>query len=1121
MRRFRVVRLASAVCLAFAVIGTGLAAAAAPAPPDPSQDEGRLLRFPALSKDSIAFVYGGDIWIIPRSGGVARQLTTDSGIEWFPRFSPGGDLLAFTGEYDGNRDVYVIPSSGGEPKRLTWWRDVGQQNERAGPNNEVLGWTRDGRRVLFRSRHQAWESRAGRHYTVGLEGGPPEPLIIPEGGLASFSPDGGKLVYNRIFRNFRTWKRYRGGMTQNLWIYDLKANTLEKLTENDSTSTDPMWVGDKVYCTSDREHTANIFEIDVKTRQARKLTDFKEYDVRWASDGPGGIVYENGGYIHLLDLATGKSSRIVIRIPGDRRFTRPEYVTPGGMVTSYALGPEGKRAVLAARGDVFTVPAEKGNTRNLTGTPGAHERDASWSPDGRFIAYLSDETGEYEIWLAAQDGKAKPTRLTTDGEVYRFAPAWSPDSKKLAFADKDLKLYVLDVDSRKLTLADQAKYWEITDYVWSPDSRWLAYSKQNLDGARQVHLYSLESSKVTRVTSELTHSQDPAFDPKGRYLYFVSSRDLNAALGFADLSYVYLQTNRLYALTLRADLASPFAPESDEVKPDGEKKEGEKKEGEKKESEAGKDDAAKKDEGAKKPVEPLKIDLDGIEQRIVGFPIEPGDYDTPRVAGDLVFYMTRPEARLTGGPEPPSSSLKVFDMEKRKETVLLAGIDGYDLSPDGSKLIYAAGDKYGIVDAKAASAKVGDGPLALGGLQMKVDHRAEWRQIFDEAWRLERDFFYAPNMHGVDWKQMKEKYGALVPYVAHRSDLTYILGELIGELNAGHTYVGGGEAPRAKNVPLALLGVDYELDAASGRYRISRVLEGQNWNQKRRSPLTEPGSVVPKESYILRIDGADLKLPLTPDELLENKADRSVTLLVNDRPSEEGAREVTVKPIADEEDLRYYDRIEANRRKVEAATGSRVAYLHIPDMGGDGLNEFVRQFYPQIRKEGLIVDVRNNGGGFVSEMILERLRRVLAGMGSSRNAGDYTYPSQVFYGPMVCLINHYSASDGDIFPYYFKKYGLGPLIGTRTWGGVVGIRGGHGLIDGGYVTMPEFGNFDMESRWSIEGHGVDPDIEVDNRDDLVVQGRDPQLEKGIDVVMEQIRKNSRKLPPRPPYPMKN
>ncbi len=1092
--------------------------AATPAPvPDPSREEGRLMRFPALSKDSIAFVYAGDLWTVPRSGGVARQITTDAGLEWFPRYSPDGRFIAFTGEYDGNRDVYVIPAEGGEPKRLTWWVDVGQQNERAGPNNIVLGWTRDGKRVLFRSRHYAWESRAARLYTIGLDGGLPQPLAVPEGGLAAYSPDGNRIVYNRIFRNFRTWKRYRGGMTQNLWIYDLKAARLDKLTENDNTSTDPMWIGDKIYCTSDREHTANLFEIDPATKAARRVTDHREYDVRWASDGPGGIVYENGGYLHVLDLASGKSAKVSIRIPAERRLTRPEYVSVSDRITEYALAPEGKRAVIVARGEVFSVPAEKGNTRNLTGTSGAHEKGASWSPDGRHIAYLSDVTGEDEVFIAPQEGKAEPQRLTGDGDAFRFAPAWSPDSKKIAFADKSLKLFVLDVETKKITTADQAKEGEIRDYAWSPDSRWVAYSKPDKQGFSQVYLYSLESGKAARVTSELNDSVAPAFDPNGRYLYLLSNRDLNPALGAFDFSYVYRNPTKIYALTLRADLPSPFAPESDEVKVAEEGKEGEKK------GEPAKEEGKKEEKPEpKKPPEPIKVDLAGIEERIVPFPMQAGGYDNLRVGKGAIFYVSRSGGDFDGTGGETVSELRIFDLEKRKDQTYMVGVEGFDLSPDGSKIIYRAGKTYGIVEAKAgATPKSGDGALNLDGLQMRLDRRAEWRQIFDEVWRRQRDFFYAANMHGVDWKEMKERYGALLPHVAHRSDLTYILGEMIGELNTGHTYVGGGDWPKAKSVPIGLLGADYELDSASGRYRIAKVLQGQNWFEKRRSPLTEPGATVAAGSYVLKIDGVTLQAPATPDELLENKTGRTVTLLVSDKSSEEGAREVTVKPLTDEEDLRYYDQIESNRKKVEAATEGRVGYVHIPDMGRDGLNEFVRQYYPQIRKEGLIVDVRNNGGGFVSQLILERLRRVLAGMGSSRNFGDNTYPAQVFYGPMVCLINHYAASDGDIFPYYFRKYGLGPLIGTRTWGGVVGIRGIVPLVDGGYITSPEFAEFDLESRWVMEGHGVDPDIEVDNRDDLVMQGHDPQLEKGIEVVMEGIRKNPKKLPPRPPDPIKN
>ncbi len=1069
----------------------------------------RLLQFPTLSRDSIAFTFAGDIWTVPRQGGTARRLTSDAGLEIMPRYSPDSRWIAFTGQYDGNRDVYVIPAEGGVPKRLTFWTDTGQPSERAGPNNMVIGWTPDGTRILFRSRHQAWEDRSGRLFTIGLDGGLPEALPMPEGGLAAFSPDGRKLVYNRIWRNFRTWKRYRGGMTQNLWIYDIPGNALEKLTENDNISTEPIWIGDRIYFDSDRDKVCNLFSVDPLTKSVAKLTDHRDYDVRWASGGPGGIVYENGGAIYLYDLAAGKSARVEIRVPSERLAARPGQIPLAEAITEFGLSPDGKRALFVARGEILTVPAEKGNTRNLTNTSGAHERGAAWSPDGRSIAWLSDQTGEDEIWIGPQDRSAPARRLTADGHGWRFPPVWSPDSRSLAFADKDLRLFVVDIASGRVTQADRAKEAEIRDYAWSPDGRWLAYTKQDPQQMRQVYLYSLDKGTVTRVTSEMTDNGSPVFDPDGRYLYFLSDRDLNASIGAFDLSYVYNNTTRIYALTLRADLPSPFAPESDEVTIGGEEKE-------KKTGAAGKE--------APKGLAPIRIDLDGIEARIAVFPIEPGTLSHLSATRTAVYYVADPSPTLNeGGDEEPKSVLHAFNLDDRKDAALIADIGEYELSADGGKAIYAAGKQYGIIDAKpgAAPVKVGEGALKLDGMSMDLDPPAEWRQIFDEAWRLERDFFYVPNMHGVDWPAMKRKYGALLPDVAHRSALTYLIGELIGELSAGHAYVGGGDMPKAKTVPIALLGADYALDPKSGRTRIARVLQGQNWVEARRSPLTEPGIGVPEGSFILAIDGIDLRPPRTPDQLLENRTGGTVTLTVSNRPDEAGARRVTVRPLADEGGLRYFDRIETNRLKVDRATGGTVGYVHIPDMGGEGLNEFVRQYYPQIRKQGLIIDVRNNGGGFVSEMILERLRRVLAGLGNSRNGGISTYPSQAFYGPMVCLINHYSASDGDVFAYFFRKYGLGPLIGTRTWGGVVGIRGYSPLVDGGYVTRPEFGTYGLEGRWIIEGHGVDPDIEVDNRDDLVVKGRDPQLEKGIEVVMEAIRGNPKALPPVPPPPVKN
>jgi len=1072
-----------------------------------SSTESRLMRFPDISKDHIVFVYGGDLWLVAREGGIARKITNHEGLEWFPKFSPDGKWIAFTAEYDGNADVYLIPSEGGEPRRLTYSTDGPGGAERMGPNNEVMCWTLDSKYVIYRSRHESISPWYGRLYKVGVEGGFPEPLPLPEGGLTTFSPDGKKIAYNRNFREFRTWKRYRGGQAQDIWIYDFEKNTIENITNNEAQDDFPMWYGDKIYFASDRDHTTNIFVYDLKTKQTKKITNHTEYDVKWPSLGADAIVYENGGYLYVLDLKTEQTKKVSVEIPSDLILVRPRYITVSENATDYSLSPDGKRALFGARGEIFTVPAEKGNTRNLTNTSGARERSSSWSPDGKWIAYISDASGEDEIYIVPQDGKGSAVRITTDGNAFRFAPVWSPDSKKLAYADKNLKLFYVDVDEKEPVLIDTARYGEITQYDWSPDSKWVAYAKVEENRNASIFLYSLEQKRITRVTSDLTSDWEPTFDPEGKYLYFFSRRDFNAVLGNFEASYTYNRMTRIYLVTLQADAPSPFAPQSDEVeikKPDEQTKEKEK---------------GKEEKETKEKKKELRIELEGIQDRVAVLPITAGEYRGMRVAKGKVFYLSFATSGLSGPASSEKTTLHVFDMEKRKDSEFLSPVDGYDISHNGEKIIYKSGSTYGIVETKG-SPKVGDGSLNLSDMQMKLNPREEWKQIFDDVWRQERDFFYASNMVGVDWKAIRERYSQLVPYVAHRSDLTYILGEMIGELCTSHTYVGGGDMPRPKTVSIGHLGVIFEPDQASGYYRIKTILRGENWKEDTRSPLTEPGVNVKEGEYIVAIDGKNLRYPTNPYSLLENTVGKIVTLKVSSKPSDVGAREVMVKPIANEFGLYYHTWVENNRKKVEQATNGRVGYIHIPDMGAPGLNEFVKTYYAQIRKEGLIVDVRYNGGGFVSQMIIERLRRVILQMVSSRNAADGTYPGAVFTGSMVCLINKYSASDGDIFPYAFKQAGLGPLIGERTWGGVVGIRGNIGLVDGGYITRPEFARFSLEGQWIMENHGVDPDIPVDNLPNLVMKGQDPQLEKAIEVIMKDITEHPRKLPERPPYPIK-
>ncbi len=1064
-------------------------------------EEGRLMRFPDIHKDKIVFVYAGDLWLVSSQGGIARRLTTHQGLELFPKFSPDGKWIAFTAQYDGNTDVYVIQSEGGEPKRLTFYPGFENTSERHGFDDMVLGWHPDNQRILFRSWRDSYNGWFQRLFTIHKDGGFPEVLPLPEGGLTCFSPDGDKIAYNRIFRNFRTWKRYKGGLAQDIWIYDLKKNEVERITDYEGTDTYPMWHQDKIYFGSDRDHTMNIFCYDLKTKETKKVTDHQEFDVNWPSLGPETIVYENGGYLYVLDLATEQTKKIAVQIPDDAVLARPEIESVSDYITDFTVSPDAKRALIVARGDVFTIPEKKGNTRNLSNSSGSKEKNAVWSPDGEWIAFISDKTGEDELYIISQDGKGKEIRITNDGHVYRFLPVWSPDSKKLLFADKNYKLFYVDIEIKKISLIDSSLVWRIREYSWSPDSRWVTYVKLADNQMCSVFLYSVEKGKVFRVTEDFTYDREPVFDPEGKYLYFLSRRDFNAAIGNMDFNFTYNEMTQIYVVTLQAGTPSPLAPESDEVEIKEEKEETE-----------------KPKEKKEKEIKEIKIDLEGIGDRVVALPTGPGNYQNLKAAKGKIFYLSHPTGTLTG--DRPKKTLHIFDMEERKEQELLSEIDDYDLSFDGKKIIYKSGKKYGIIEAKPGAHKVGDGELNLSQMEMKVDRKKEWEQIFNEVWRWQRDFFYDPNMHGVDWNLMRERYGQLVPYVAHRYDLTYILGEMIGELCCSHDYVGGGDKPEVKLIQTGLLGVDFEPDTLSGFYKIKRILAGENWKENFRSPLTEPGIQVKEGEYLIAVNDQLLKYPLNPYAPFENTVGQTVTLKVNSKPSLDGVREVEVKPIKSEFNLRELNWIKTNRVKVEKATNGKVGYIFLPDMGGGGLNEFAKTFFAQVDKEGLIIDVRYNGGGFVSQMILERLRRVLKGMAASRGPFNWTYPDRVFNGHMVCIINSYSASDGDYFPYYFREYGLGTIVGTRSWGGVVGFDDVGRLVDKGYIIAPQTAPFGLEGEWIMENYGVDPDIEVDNKPDLVVQGKDPQLEKAIEIIMKKIKEEPKKLPQRPTYPIK-
>ncbi len=1080
------------------------------------QREARLLRFPDIHGDRIVFVYAGDIWIVPAEGGVAHRLTTHEGLELFPKFSPDGLWIAFSAEYGGNRQVYVMPAAGGTPRQLTFYNDVGAMPPRGGWDYWVLDWTPDGKKILFRANRLPWSERMGRPYLVPVDGGMEEPLPVPESGGGMFSPDGTKLVYAPIDREFRTWKRYRGGRAQDIWIYDLAAGTAEPITDFEGTDNQPMWVDDTIYFTSDRERTLNLYAYDPATRATRKVTHHDDFDVLWPAAGQDAIVYECGGYLYRFDPESERSERVPVRLTGDYLLTRPGYRNVQEQISDSGLSPSGKRAVFTARGEVFTVPAEKGPVRNLTRTPGVRELSAAWSPDGRWIAYLSDETGEYEIHLSAQDGSGEARRVTTDGDAWRFPPVWSPDGKKLAFGDTRERLRYVEVESGRVVEVDRSAYNDIATYAWSPDSRWLAYSKAGETQFSSLYVFSLEEGRFHRLTDGTSDAREPVFDPQGRYLYFLSDRDFDITFSGFEFNYLYSDPTRVYAAILKKDGPPLLAPKSDEEEPEveGEAEEGEKagKEGTARgEAKRGDREAAAgedEDEETKEPVR-VEIDFDGLADRVVALPGDPGAYRSLAATEEAVFYLVGEEG---------DTRLERFSLEDEETKTVLKGIAAYVLSGDGKKVLYQQGDKYGIVDAEADQS-TGEGLLDLSGLEAWVDPRAEWRQIFVDGWRLLRDWFYDPATHGLDWPAMREKYGPLVEHVAHRADLDYILGELGGELNAGHVYVEWGDFPRPERRDNGLLGAEIAAHE-SGYFRVAKIYRGENWHEDFRSPLTEAGVEVREGDLILAVDGRSTREVRNFYELLQNRAGKIVTLLVNDRPDRAGAREERVRPIAGETNLRYLDWARSRRELVDRLSAGRIGYIHLPDTAFDGNRELHKWFYPQAHREALILDVRYNGGGFIPDRMIELLARTQLSFWARRGIQPFPTPSYAHRGPKVCLINAYAGSGGDAFPYYFRKLGLGPLIGRRTWGGLIGLSGNPELMDGGTINVPTFRFFDTEGQWAVEGIGVAPDIDVLDRPDLVAKGRDPTLEKAVEVLLEELRRSppppiETPAPPRP------
>ncbi|HXV15375.1 MAG TPA: S41 family peptidase [Gemmatimonadaceae bacterium] len=1099
--RTAIVRLAAFVAL-FGIAGS-------------AEAQTKLLRFPAIHGDRITFTYGGDLWTASAGGGTATRLTTHPGLELFAHFSPDGQWIAFTGQYEGDEQVYVVPSFGGSPKQLTFYPSGGPRAERWGYDNQVYGWTNDGSRILFRASRGSWTLSQTRLYTVSPNGGSAVPLPMPLAGSGAYSPDGKKIVYSKVFRDFRPEKRYSGGLANYLAIFDFAGNSAKTITRGPRSERDAMWIGDKIYYNSDKDGTFNIYAYDVPSGTTTQLTHSTTWDVRWPSADPqtGKIIYELAGELSILDTKTGQSTPIHVNVIDDGVNSRPSRVSASGQVESFGLSPKGERAVFAARGDIFTAPIEHGYTRNLTHSSGAHDRDPQWSPDGTRVAFISDMSGEEEIYSVAQDGQSKPVQLTSGGKAQYFSPRWSADNSRIAFSDKDGRLFVLRVADKDVKEIAKDIHGNLFDYTWSAAGSNLAWSMTDSDGVSQsVYVWTGKDGGVHRVTGPTFNEYSPAWDPSGNFIYYLSDRDYQPQLSTIEFNYATARTTGIFALALRKDVKHPFPMESDEVTIDTAAKSRPKPAAAA--APAPEADKAKNGKDAVTPeTSDIRIDFDGIASRAVRVPVEADNITDLYATKEQIIYTVQgaPYYGRSGERRP---SLNTFNLKDRKTALLLDNAPSYSFSADRKRVMVQAGG-YGVYDVQANAAASRKG-VSTDGLIVDRVPRDEWNQIFDEVWRRYRDYFYVKNMHGYDWKALHDQYKPLVQYVAHRADLNYVIQEMISELSVQHTYISGGDWQQTTRVPVALAGALFTLDSARNRYRISKIFAGENEEPNYRSPLTELGVNAKVGDYVLAIDGEDLKPTDDPYRMLRGKTDRPVTLTLSSSADGSGSRQVTYRPVGSENDLNYLDMVLANQRRVAELSGGKVGYIHIPDMGASGLREFIKWYYPQIRKEGLVIDVRANGGGNVSRMLIERLRRELLGVNFARtDERPNTYPDQVFVGPMATILDEYSSSDGDIFPYMVRQAKLGPLVGKRSWGGVVGISGGVPLIDGGSISVPGSGLASVDGQWVIEGHGVDPDVEVENDASSVLAGKDPQLERAVQEVMKQMATKRHTLPPRP------
>ena len=1055
-----------------------------------------LFQHPAVNRTHIVFSYADDLWSVSRDGGVAVRLTSGSGLEMGPHFSPNGKLIAFTADYEGNPDVYVVPAEGGVPKRLTYHPGV----------DRVVGWAPDGKHVLFNSaRYDTTRTFSGRLFLVPVDGGYPEPLPLPLAHHGSYSADGKQLAYvpHKIPPRM-AWKRYRGGTASPIWIANLADSSVQPIPRKDSNDHNPLWIGNVVYFLSDRDGPTTLYSYDTKTEEVRKLIDTAGEDLKTIAAGPDVLAIEQFGTINLYEISTGTVRKVDIQIKADLPSLQPRVVKPGKQITDAAISPTGVRALFEARGDIFTVPVKKGDIRNLTQTTSAAERDPAWSPDGKSIAYFSDASGEYELHVRPQGGFGEIKKYPLGkGPSFYYSPIWSPDSTKIAYTDVGLHLWVLDLETQANTLIDTQTYnTSAFDHAWSPDSKWLTYAKVLKSHLRAVYVHSLTSNKAHQITDGMSDARFPVFDRGGKYLYFTASTDIGPSLGGIEMSnFNYPVTRSVYVAVLDKSLPSPLAPESDEEK-----------------SEPAKKDlklTAKPGEKEKKAAD-VKLDLENIGQRILALPLPQRNYRGLQAGKEGVLFLTEgPAVAIVARGFMPKLSLLRFELATRKTEPMSDNVGRAIVSADGEKLLYSQLGKWHLVSA-AAPIKPGEGLLKVDDMEVRVDPRSEWKQMFHEVWRIERDFLYDPGFHGLDLKLAQKRYLPYLDQVASRRDLNYLITEMLSDLSLGHVYVTGGDMGEPKGAKTGLLGADYVID--KGRYRFAKVYEGENWNPDLRAPLTGPGINVKTGDYLLAVNGKEVLPGDDVHRYLEGTAGKSVVLKVGINPEGKDAREVTVVPIDDEVSLRNRSWIEGNRRKVDEMTKGRVAYVYLPDTAAGGYTNFNRYFFAQVGKDGIIVDERFNGGGKAADWVIDRLARPLVNLWATRYGESYTTPAGQIFGPKVMIANEHAGSGGDYLPWAFRRAKLGPVVGKRTWGGLVGIGGYPALLDGGAVTAPHFAFWTPEGAWEVENRGVAPDIEVEFDPKAWRDGKDPQLDKAIQLVLEALEKTPAPRYQRPDYP---